>query len=84
MSRSRASLHLEIIALRHQLAIVNRSRRPRLRLTSADQLLWARLSQAWRDWRSAMHILLLELACIVVSELRLERGGIHQGTELAA
>ena len=29
--RSRASLHLEIIALRHQLAVVNRSRRPRLR-----------------------------------------------------
>jgi len=29
--RSRASLHIEIIALRHQLAVVNRSRRPGLR-----------------------------------------------------
>lgn len=32
--RSRASLHLEILALRHQLAVVNRTRRSRLRLTS--------------------------------------------------
>jgi hypothetical protein len=30
--KSRASLHLEIIALRHQLAVLHRSRRPRLRL----------------------------------------------------
>ena len=56
MVRSRASLHLEIIALRHQLAVVHRSRRPRLRLTSADRVLWAWLSQAWSGWRSAVHI----------------------------
>lgn len=56
MVRSRASLHLEIIALRHQLAVLNRSRRPRLRLTSADRALWAWLSQAWSGWRSAVHI----------------------------
>ena len=54
MVRSRASLHLEIIALRHQLAVVHRSRRPRLRLTSADRALWAWLSQAWDGWRSAV------------------------------
>jgi putative transposase len=54
--RSRASLHLEILALRHQLAVVNRSRRPRLRLTSADRMLWAWLSRAWHGWRSAVHI----------------------------
>ena len=53
---SRASLHLEIIALRHQLAIVNRSRRPRLRITPADRVLWAWLSQAWSGWRSAVQI----------------------------
>jgi putative transposase len=56
MVRSRASLHLEIIALRHQLAVVNRSRRPRLRFTSADRVLWAWLSQAWRGWRSVLCI----------------------------
>ena len=54
--RSRASLHLEILALRHQLAVVNRSRRPRLRLTMADRMLWAWLSRAWHGWRSAVHI----------------------------
>jgi hypothetical protein len=56
MVRSRAALHLEIIALRHQLAVVNRSRRPRLRFTSADRMLWAWRSQAWCGWRSAVHI----------------------------
>jgi hypothetical protein len=52
---SRASLHLEIVPLRHQLAVVNRSKRPRLGFTSADRM-WAWLSQAWRGWRSAVHI----------------------------
>jgi len=54
--RSRASLHLEIVALRHQLTVVNRSRGQRLRLTSADRMLWAWLSRAWPSWRSALHI----------------------------
>ena len=56
MVRSRASLHLEIIALRHQLAVVNRSRRPRLRLTAVDRTLWAWLLRSWCGWRSALHI----------------------------
>jgi serine/threonine protein kinase len=46
--RSRASLHLELIALRHQLAVVNRSRRPRIRLTAADRMLWAWLTRMAR------------------------------------
>jgi len=54
--RSRALRHLKIIALRHQLAVVRRSRRPRLRLTSADRLLWAWLPHTWRGWRTAVHI----------------------------
>jgi hypothetical protein len=54
--RSRASLHLEILALRHQLAVVNRTRRPRLRLTATDRVLWAWLSRTWRDWQSALHM----------------------------
>ena len=54
--RSRASLHLEIVALQHQLSVVHRSRRPRLRLTSADRMLWAWLSRVWRGWRSALHV----------------------------
>ena len=50
--RSRASLHLEILALRHQLTVVHRSRRPRLRLTSTDRMLWAWLSRAWPGWQT--------------------------------
>ena len=56
MVRSRAALHLEIIALRHQLAVVHRSRRPRLRFTAADRILWAWLSQIWHGWRSSVDI----------------------------
>ena len=50
--RSRAALHLEIVALRHQLQVVSRSRRPRLRLTTVDRVLWAWLSQRWHGWRA--------------------------------
>ena len=53
--RSRTSLHLEVIALRHQLAVLNRSR-PRPRFTSADRMFWAWLVHAWHGWRSTMHI----------------------------
>ena len=52
--RSRAALHLEILALRHQLQVVERSRRPRLRLTAADRLLWVWFSRIWSDWRPAL------------------------------
>ena len=38
--RSRAALHLEILALRHQLQVLERSHRSRVRLTTADRLLW--------------------------------------------
>ncbi len=54
--RSRVALHLEILALRHQLAVVNRTRRPRLQLTATDRVLWAWLSRTWRRWRSVLHI----------------------------
>ena len=53
--KSRAALHLEIRALRHQLTVVQRSRRPRLRLTAADRMLWVWLSHVWHRWLSALH-----------------------------
>jgi putative transposase len=52
--RSRAALHLEILALRHQLAIVKRTGRPRLCLTTPDRVFWAWLT--WGAWRSALTI----------------------------
>ena len=39
-AQSRAALQLEVLALRHQLQVLERSRPPRLRLTRADRLLW--------------------------------------------
>ena len=41
--KSRATLHLENLALRHQLG-------------SADRLLWTWICEVWSDWRSALVI----------------------------
>ena len=55
--RSRAALHAEILALRHQLLVLQRVNRERkLRLGVADRLLWAWLSRLWNGWRSALVI----------------------------
>ena len=45
--RSRASLELELVALRHQLIVLRRQRPRRLRLHSADRLLWVCLYRVW-------------------------------------
>jgi len=51
--RSRASLQVEILALRHQLAVYQRhSARPRLR--PSDRLLWSWLSRIWTSWEDAL------------------------------
>ena len=54
--RDRTALQLEILALRHQLNVVNRSRPQRLRLTRTDRLLWVWLSCVWEGWRDAIVI----------------------------
>jgi putative transposase len=54
--RSRAALQLEVLALCHQLHVLNRSRPRRLRLTWADRLLWVWFSRVWNNWRSALVI----------------------------
>jgi putative transposase len=51
--RSRTSLHLEQLALRHQLAVYQRSV-PRPRLRAIDRLFWAWLSRLWSEWQSAL------------------------------
>src|SRR5215475_15994119 len=51
--RSRASLCLENVALRHQLAIYKQTiGRPRLHTT--DRLFWAWLSRLWSAWQDAL------------------------------
>jgi len=54
--KSRASLQLENLALRHQIGVLQRSAKKRPRLTAADRFLWAWLSGVWADWRSALVI----------------------------
>ena len=56
MLRSRAGLQLEILALRHQLHVLERSQARRLRLTRVDRLLWVWLSRVWCHWRTALVI----------------------------
>jgi hypothetical protein len=53
--RSRTALQVEILALRHQVGVLQRSiQRPKL--TAADRLLWVWLSAVWREWRSGIFI----------------------------
>ena len=51
----RLELMAEILALRQQLAILNRTaNRPSLRFQ--DRLFWVTLAKCWQDWRSALLI----------------------------
>ncbi len=53
--RNRAALQVEVLALRHQLGVLHRSvKRPKL--TAADRLFWAWLSELWSNWRTALVI----------------------------
>ena len=52
---SRASLHLENLALRQQVAILKRERR-RPWLQTLDRLFWVILSRLWPLWREALVI----------------------------
>jgi putative transposase len=54
--RDRAALQLEILALRHQVQVLERTRPRRVRLNRSDRLLWVWLSRVWRGWRSAVVI----------------------------
>ena len=52
--RSRLSLQLEVIALRHQLCVYQRSAK-RLRIQRGDRILWSWLSRHWSKWRTVLH-----------------------------
>jgi hypothetical protein len=55
-ARARAGLQREILALRHQLHVLERSQAHRVRLTRVDRLLWVWLSRVWCHWRTALVI----------------------------
>jgi putative transposase len=52
--RSRTSLELELIALRHQVAVLRRQRNGRLRLFFTDRFLWVWLYRIWPQALNAM------------------------------
>ena len=53
--QTRAALQAEILALRHQLLVLQRSSHGhRLRLSRADRFLWVWLARFWSGWRSAV------------------------------
>jgi len=54
--QTRAALQLEILALRHQMNVLRRSQRGRVRLQKTDRIFWTRLLRLWPDWRSALLI----------------------------
>src|SRR6516162_313905 len=54
--RKRAELEAEILALRHQLAVLQQAAPRRLRFSRADRFFWVLLSRVWRGWRDAVQI----------------------------
>ena len=52
--RSRASLELELIALRHQVSVLRRQHKGRLWLFATDRLLWVWLYRIWPQVINAM------------------------------
>ena len=53
--RTHRALVLENLALRHQLAVLQRTA-PRPRLRTSDRLFWVLLSRLWRGWADAVSI----------------------------
>jgi hypothetical protein len=70
LTRSRAALPLEIMALRHQLAVLQRSRPRRVRLAKTDRWLWVLLSRLGTGWRTARVI-------VKTDRRHLHRRGFH-------
>jgi putative transposase len=61
--RSRTSLELELIALRHKLTVLRRQRPGRPKLVGVDQLLWVWL---YRIWPQTLHTLVLVKPATVI------------------
>jgi hypothetical protein len=66
--RSRASLEIELIAVRHQLAVLRRQRPGRPQLSSLDRLLWVWLYRIWPQVIDAM--VLVKPATVVQASQR--------------
>ena len=49
-ARSRAELQLEVLALRQQLLVLQRTRSRRVRLAKTDRWLWVVRARFWTGW----------------------------------
>ena len=54
--KSRAALQAEILALQHQIAVLQQASNKRARLPPMDRIFWVWLSRLWPDWRSSIKI----------------------------
>jgi hypothetical protein len=54
--RSRLELETEILALRHQLAVLQRQAPRRPRLGQTDRVVWVLFPRLWPNWRGAIRI----------------------------
>ena len=55
-AHSRSALQLEILALRHQLEVLQRTRPRQVRLAMTDRWLWVVLARLWTGWRTTLVI----------------------------
>jgi hypothetical protein len=53
--RTHADIQLEVLALRHQVTVLQR-KTPKPKLGPADRRLWVFLSRSWSRWQSALII----------------------------
>jgi putative transposase len=54
--RTRGALQVEILALRHQLAVLQNNTPRHLRFNRTDRVLWVVLSRFWSGWRHSLQI----------------------------
>jgi len=54
--KSRAALQAEILALRHQITVLQQGSSKRTRLRPMDRIFWVWLSWLWSGWRSSVEI----------------------------
>ena len=69
--RSRIALQLEIVALRHQLALYRRSIR-RLRVRPSDRIFWSWLARHWTRWQEVL--MFVQPATVIAWQRRRFRG----------
>ena len=67
--RTRAALQAEILALRHQLAVLQKNAPRRLRFHCCDRFLWVVLSRFWSGWRRCLEMVQPDTVLVGTTEL---------------